>query len=94
MAWKEVEMSGDVINLEINQNIEGKYIEKQETQYGYVYKIETPNGAKAIYSKTILQSKMDLVPINSFVRITRLDDQKTGQGRIAQSFKVEVADNT
>lgn len=90
MAFEEVSQGGDIATLEVNDSIEGVLKEVREGQFGPVYDIETKDGLKTIFSKTIMQTKMSSVKPGEKVRITRLEDLKTGTGRIAQNFKVEV----
>lgn len=77
-------------SLEIGQKIEGIYITRREGTHGPIFDIEDEDSeeTKSLFGKTILNTKMDQIPVGSFVVIERLEDKKTSNGRVAQNFKV------
>lgn len=81
---------GEGFSLEEGDSIEGYLEGINEGKFGPVYEIkdEETEEIKSIFSKTILASKMSKIPIGCFVRIERLKDRKTGNGKIAQDFRV------
>lgn len=86
---KEVE-TNDAVSLEVGDSIEGIYKHCKEGKYGEIYEIqeEETGEMKVVFGKTILQTKMEKVPVGCYIKIERIADRKTNNGRTAQDFKV------
>lgn len=87
--YKEVEKR--VHNFDEQPVVEGTLKEKKEGQFGIDYVIDVNGEAVTIFGKTVLRTKLEDVETGSMVRITKLEDKKSENGRIYQDFKVEVA---
>jgi len=78
----------NAITLEIGDELEGELTAIEEGNYGPNYRIKTADGEKLLFGKTILNTAMKRVEAGNLVKIKRIDDRKTGTGRIAQDFEV------
>ena len=88
MAYKEVEQEICEFGKK-GDSIEGTFLEAIDGQYGSNFLIDTTDGVKTVYGKTVLKSKMARVKDGSKVRITYLGEIK-GDKNTYQDFKVEV----
>jgi len=92
MAYKEVGGDlGQFVSLEVGETIEGKLDGIREGNYGDVYDIVKSGGTKVtLGSKSALGNRIKEPMVGKNIRITRLEDQKSKNGRMFQQFKVEV----
>jgi hypothetical protein len=92
MAYKEIKGDlGQFVNLEVNEQIEGRLEAIKEGTYGDNYDIVKSDGTKVtLGSKSALGNRIKESMVGRGVRITRLEDQKSKNGRMFQNFKVEV----
>lgn len=72
------------------ESIEGKYLRTQAGQYGDNYILMVDGEEKLLFTSTVIQTKMLLVPVGKTVRITSLGEKKSKDGRLYKDFKVEV----
>ena len=91
MVWEEIQV-GNVIRFEEkNQVITGVLKAIREGTYeNSVYDIETKEGLVTIFGTVILDNRMSKIKPEEKIRITYLGEIKTGSGRIAKNFKVEI----
>lgn len=92
MAYKEVGGDlGQFVSLEVNEVLEGKLVAIREGNYGDIYDVVKKDGEKVtLGSKSALGNRIKEPMVGKNVRITRLEDQKSKNGRMFQQFKVEV----
>jgi len=92
MAYKEVGGDlGQFVSLEVNEVIEGKLVGIREGNYGDIYDVIKKDGEKVtLGSKSALGNRIKEPMVGKNIRITRLEDQKSKNGRMFQQFKVEV----
>lgn len=89
--YKEVKSGFDkeIINLEVGQSIEGKFLEIIMGKFGYL--IETED--ILISANDVLHNKIKHLPTGTDIRVTRLDDVKSEKsGFTYKNYKVEYAE--
>jgi len=92
MAYKVVGGGlGQFVSLEVGETIEGKLDGIREGNYGDIYDVIRKDGGKVtLGSKSALGNRIKEPMVGKNIRITRLEDQKSKNGRMFQQFKVEV----
>lgn len=96
MARKIIESTA-VKKLEVKETVTGFLIRFEQGSYGENPVIQDSNGVETVLAgDTVLQTKLsvlrDKLPVR--VWITRLEDAKSGTGRMYHDYKVEYDDGS
>ena len=90
--YKEVEQGNIFPFVTPGDLIEGKLVRREPGQFGDNYVILCESGEEfVIFGSTVINTKLAGVKENTQVRITYMEEKKSGAGRLYKDFKVEVA---